>query len=245
MFIFGVIDDRYELSVRAKIITQAAAICLLISQGIQTHIAYVGNIFNIVITFVWVIGITNAFNHLDIMDGLAGLTAFVTNLAFFIIGYVNGNIYVMVFTLVLGGALSSFLIFNLPPAKIYMGNSGSHFLGFILASIALINNYAPLERPIALLSPLFILGLPILDTCFLIIMRIKQKRSPFRKSDDHLAIRFLKSGYSQKKTLLIMFLIATAFSLLGLSMSRLPNYLGMLFVLIVIFITINIVKKNE
>ncbi|MDD5281458.1 MAG: MraY family glycosyltransferase [Candidatus Omnitrophica bacterium] len=216
MFIFGVIDDWHELSIGAKIATQAIAICLLVLQGMQTHIIYIGNIPNIAITFIWIIGITNAFNHLDIMDGLAGLVAFVINLAFFVTGYVNGNMHVVVLTLALGGALASFLIFNLPPAKIYMGNSGSHFLGFLLASMALMDSYAPLERPIALLAPLFILGLPILDTCFLIIIRIRQRRSPFRKSDDNLAIRFLNSGYSKKKTLLIMFSMAAVFSLLGL-----------------------------
>jgi len=245
MFIFGVIDDRYELSVKAKIATQSAAICLLVLQGIQTHIVYVGNIANIVVTFIWIIGITNAFNHLDIMDGLAGSVAFIANLAFFIFGYVNRNMLVMVLALTLGGALSSFLIFNFPPAKIYMGNSGSHFLGFVLASMALINSYAPLERPIALLAPLFILGLPILDTCFLIIMRIRQKKSPFMKSDDHLAIRFLKSGYSKKKTLSIMFLITAAFSLSGLCLSRLLNPLALLPVLIIIFIGVNIIIKTN
>lgn len=245
MFIFGVIDDRYELSVKAKIATQAAAICLLILQGVQTRIVYIGDIPNIAITFIWIIGITNAFNHLDIMDGLAGLVAFVANLAFFITGYVNGNMLVIVLTLALGGALISFLVFNFPPAKIYMGNSGSHFLGFVLASMALVNSYAPLERPLALLTPLFILGLPILDTCFLIIIRIRQKRSPFRKSDDHLAIRLLKSGYSKKKILLIMFLITAVFSLLGLVLSRVLNLLTLLPVLIIIFIGVSIIKETN
>ncbi|GAH05852.1 unnamed protein product, partial [marine sediment metagenome] len=118
-------------------------------------------------TFLWIIGITNAFNHLDILDGLAGGIAVISSAAFFLIALSNANLGVAIPALVLVAVTLSFLRYNLSAAKVYMGNSGSHFLGFTLAAIALGISYAPLERKIALLSPLLILGFPIFDTAFL------------------------------------------------------------------------------
>ena len=107
-----------------------------------------------------------------------------------------------------------------------MGNSGSHFLGFALAAIALIISYAPLERKIALLSPVLILGLPIFDTAFLILARIIKKSLPFKKSNDHLALRFLALGYSKKKALLTMLALCLFFSISGVWLSQVPNIFG-------------------
>lgn len=234
MLIFGVIDDLRELSIPAKFLVQIIAISLLIFFGIRTRIVYIGNITNIIITFIWVLGITNAFNHLDVIDGLASGTTVIVSLAFFVISFLNGDIKTMILSLALAAAAFSFLIRNLPPARIYMGNSGSHFLGFILAAIALIISYAPLERKIALLSPLLILGLPIFDTAFLILMRIAKKSLPFKKSNDHLALRLLAIGYSKKKALLTMLSLCLFFSLCGILLSKVSNLFGIIIVAFVV-----------
>jgi len=212
MLIFGTVDDSRELSVLAKFLVQLIATSMLISFGINTQIVYIGNLANIIITFIWVLGVSNAFNHLDVIDGLAAGTAIIVSLAFFVIAILNGDIENAVLTLALSGAIFSFLIFNFPPAKVYMGNSGSHFLGFVLAAIALAISYAPLERKVALLTPLLILGFPIYDTVFLILMRLMKKNLPFKKSNDHLALRFLALGYSRKKALLTMLTLGLFFS---------------------------------
>jgi UDP-GlcNAc:undecaprenyl-phosphate GlcNAc-1-phosphate transferase len=204
MLIFGVIDDVRELSIIAKFLIQIIAVFLLIFFGVRTQIIYIGNTPNILITLLWVLGITNAFNHLDVMDGLAGGAATIISLAFVFLAILSQDIKIIILSLSLMGAILSFLIYNLPPAKIYMGNSGSHLLGFVLASVALIISYAPMERKIALLSPILILGLPIFDTAFLILMRIRKEKSIFKKSNDHLALRFLNKGYSKYQTLFIM-----------------------------------------
>ena len=141
----------------------------------------------------------------------------------FAIALLNADITVAIFSLVLAAAIFSFLIFNFPPAKIYMGNTGSHFLGFSLAAIALIISYASLERKIALFSPLLILGFPIYDTIFLILMRIKQKRVIFKKSRDHLTYKFFKSGYTHKQTLAILFALAAFLCISGILVSQVPN----------------------
>lgn len=230
MLIFGVIDDHRELSVAAKLCGQLIASGILILSGIQTHIVYIGNIANIAITLIWLLGISNAFNHLDVIDGLAAGSAIIAGLAFFILAILNNDALTAVITLSLCAAALSFLPYNLPPAKIYMGNAGSHFLGFILAASALLLHYAPLERKIALLSPLFVLGFPIFDTAFLILVRISKKKLPFNKSNDHPALKLLAMGYSKKKALLAMLYFCFFFSLCGVLLSRAYGALGILLV---------------
>lgn len=226
MLIFGVIDDLRELSISAKFLVQIIATSLLILFGIKTQIVYIGNLTNIIITFIWVLGIANAINHLDVVDAVAAGTAMFAGFAFFAISLFNGDIKTAILSLALVAATLSFLIYNFPPARIYMGNSGSHFLGFILAAIALVISYAPLERKIALLSPIVILGLPIFDTAFLVLVRIMKKSLPFKKSNDHLALRFLALGYSKKKALLTMLALCLFFSVSGVLLSQVSNLFG-------------------
>ncbi len=235
MLVFGLIDDWRELSIWAKFLIQIIATSFLISFGVRTHIIYIGQALNIIITFIWVIGITNAVNHLDVMDGLAGGVALTVSSAFFIISIFNNDFNSAILSLALAGSTLGFLIHNLPPAKVYMGNSGSHFLGFTLAAIALVISYAPLERKIALLSPLIILGLPIFDTAFLVMIRISKKRLPFKKSNDHPALRFLRLGYSKPEALKIMLGACLFFSIAGILISQVSNYWC---IIIIVFISL-------
>jgi UDP-GlcNAc:undecaprenyl-phosphate GlcNAc-1-phosphate transferase len=243
MLIFGVIDDWRELPISAKFLIQILGASLLIFFGIGTQIVYIGSFANLIITIIWVLVITNAFNHLDVIDGLAAGCAMITSLGFFAVCLLNGDIKIAILSLALAAAASSCFIYNFPPAKIYMGNSGSHFLGFTLAAIALAISYAPLERRIALLSPLLILGFPIFDTAFVILMRLSKKRSIFKKSNDHLALRFLNLGYSKKKTLLCMLLLSLFFSLSGLCLSRVSNTLGIIIIVLVAIVGLALTKR--
>jgi UDP-GlcNAc:undecaprenyl-phosphate GlcNAc-1-phosphate transferase len=190
-----------------------------------------------------VLGITNAFNHLDVMDGVAGVTAAIVSLAFFLIAALNGDITTTVLSLTLVGGILSFLIYNLPPARIYMGNSGSHFLGFLLSAIAMAISYASLERGVALLSPLLILGFPIFDTTFLILIRIRKRKMPFAKSKDHFALRLQVLGYSTKQALLIMSALGFFFTLCGVIVSRVANRTGLVIVAFVIVVSLALLRK--
>ena len=243
MLIFGIIDDWRELSVSNKFLVQIISTFLLIFFGIRTQIIYVGNSINLIITFIWILAITNAFNHLDIMDGLAAGCAVITSLAFFTVALLNGDISIAILCIVLVAAASSCFVYNFPPAKIYMGNAGSHFLGFTFGAIALAISYAPLERTVALLSPLLILGLPIFDTGFLILIRLKKSRSIFKKSDDHLALRFLHLGYSKKKTLSVMLILSLFFSFSGIAISQISNTLGIIVVVLVAMASLALAGK--
>lgn len=226
MLVFGIIDDRRDLSIGAKFLAQLIAAGFLIFFGVRTQIVYIGTPLNILITLIWVIGITNAFNHLDVMDGAASGCVLIISSTFFIISVLQQDTGTAILSLVLAGTALSLFLYNFPPARVYMGNAGSHFLGFVLASIALIISYAPLERKVALLSPIFILGLPIFDTTFLILARLMKKSMPFKKSNDHLVLKFLALRHSKKKALAHLLALCLFFCLCGLVVSQASNLMG-------------------
>lgn len=243
VLIFGVLDDIYDFSVWPKLLLQLVCALILIFSGVRTQIVYLGDFLNVIISLFWIVGITNAFNLLDIMDGLAGGCAMITGAALFFICVHNGDIAMGVTLVCLIAAVISFLLRNLPPARVYLGNSGSHFLGFVLSAIAIAISYAPMDKKIALLTPLLILWFPVFDTFFVSLMRIKQKKSAFLKSDDHLALRFLKNNFSKPVTLLIMLLLCLFFSLAGIMVFLLAKPWAMGVVLGVLLINLFIAFK--
>ncbi len=243
MLVFGLFDDRRELSIRTKFLAQIIATSVLILSGVRTKIVYMSDLTNMLITLVWVIGITNAFNHLDIMDGLAGGVGFIVAAAFLAVSLLNQDITSLILVMAVISAVSSFLVDNLPPAKTYMGNSGSHFLGFLLASVAMLISYAPMGRKIALLSPILILGLPIFDTVFVSIVRLKKHIWPFKKSADHLALLLLRSGYSKRRVLAYMFFLTLLFCISGITLMKIPNSLGALLVSAVAVMSLVLIVK--
>ncbi len=231
MLLFGILDDLKELSVLKQFMVQVIATSVLVFFGVRTNIAHIGILANIVITYIWVIGITNSINLLDVMDGVAGAVTLVISLSFCAISLLTGQIAVTILSLTLSGMVAGFLFFNLPKARVYMGNSGSHFLGFLLAAIAIMISYSDSSRRVALFSPLLILGFPIFDTLFLIMIRLIKGKSAFNKSNDHLVLRMLKVGYSKKKALFLMAAITFFFAVAGIVVSRSVNTLALVVVL--------------
>lgn len=231
MLLFGILDDLKELSVLKQFMVQVIATSVLVFFGVRTNIAHIGILANIVITYIWVIGITNSINLLDVMDGVAGAVTLVISLSFCAISLLTGQIAVTILSLTLSGMVAGFLFFNLPKARVYMGNSGSHFLGFLLAAIAIMISYSDSSRRVALFSPLLILGFPIFDTLFLIMIRLIKGKSAFNKSNDHLVLRMLKVGYSKKKALFLMAAITFFFAVAGIVVSRSVNALALVVVL--------------
>lgn len=226
MLASGLWDDMRELSVQGKLCTQAAACILLLLSGVRTHIVFLSGPANMIVTVIWVLAITNAFNLLDIMDGLcAGVTILIAaGLA--VICVLSGQSHIAAMLLVLIGAAGGFLMFNLPPAKAYLGNAGSHFLGFVLAAVSISISYATAQRRLALLAPVLIMGFPIFDTLFVAFMRMKNGRSAVRKSKDHLALRFIKIGHSGRRALLTMLMLACIFVAGGVIVGKTSDPVG-------------------
>jgi UDP-GlcNAc:undecaprenyl-phosphate GlcNAc-1-phosphate transferase len=224
MLFFGIVDDLKELSILQKFLVQSLCASLLISFGIMTDIMYLGFWGNAAITFFWILGITNAFNLLDIMDGLAAGAALIVGSALLAIAFINPDLNVQILSIILCAATLGFLVFNFPPASVYLGNSGSHFIGFVICAMTLILRYASKDNALALLSPIVILWLPITDTLLLIIFRIIKKKVPFKKSNDHIAFRIRVFSASPIKTILVMFLLCFLFSLAGVVLTRVSNF---------------------
>ncbi len=223
MLFFGLIDDLKELSVGHKFLVQSLCALYLIFCGIKTEIMFLGYWGNIGVTFFWFLGVTNAFNLLDIMDGLTTGLALIISSAFFMIGYFSGDLNVQVLSLILCACSIGFLFFNFPPARAYLGNSGSHFFGLVLAAVALVAHYASQNNAFALMSPMIILGLPIMDTLVLIIFRILRKKLPFKKSKDHVVFKIKALGFSPVKIILIMYLLCFVFCACGVILTQVNN----------------------
>jgi len=231
ILVFGIIDDVMELSISVKFLMQISSVAVLVLFGVRTHIVGIGTFANLLVTFIWMLGITNSFNHLDVLDGLAGGVAVVAGSAFFIVSLLNADFVSAVLSLALVSSVLGFLVFNLPPAKVYMGNAGSHFLGFSLGAVALTISYAQMHNKVALLSPILILGFPVIDTILLIILRLRKKIIPFKKSNDHPVLKFLLIGYSKRRALLVMLAWCLFFSFFGVALSQVSNILGVVLII--------------
>jgi UDP-GlcNAc:undecaprenyl-phosphate GlcNAc-1-phosphate transferase len=213
-FLLGVLDDNKHLSPGAKIIGQILAATVVVFFGRNLQFFDL-EILNIIFTFLWLIGITNAINLLDNMDGLAGgvalIAAFMLSLMFWQVEAVD----LLAISLALGGSILGFLVFNFPPASIFMGDGGSLFLGFTLASLAI----AQVPRASNLLAilgvPTLIFLLPILDTTMVTITRILRGQSPTQGGKDHTSHRLIAFGLSERQTVLVLYGVALLSGIIG------------------------------
>ena len=243
ILLLGLIDDIKNLRPLLKISGELLGIFVLILFGFFTKIVLIPDWANIFITVIWLLFITNAFNLLDIMDGLTSGLVIIISLSLLVIAFINKDIFSCVILVALIGAHAGFLRYNYPPAKVYMGDTGSLFSGFLLAMVAINISYAPIERKIALLTPILAMSLPIYDTLFLIVMRIKKKKPIFNKTRDHFALRLVTMGYSIKKSIWIMYLFSVflAFSVITVAFSK--NLIGLIVLGVVGIVFILMGKK--
>ncbi|MBU1006736.1 MAG: undecaprenyl/decaprenyl-phosphate alpha-N-acetylglucosaminyl 1-phosphate transferase [Candidatus Omnitrophica bacterium] len=239
----GIIDDAKDLMPLLKIAVEFFAIALLLSFGFITKIAVLPVWVNFFISLVWILFITNAFNLLDILDGLTSGLVVIISFTLFVISLINRDVFSSIILMALIGSHIGFLRYNYPPAKVYMGDTGSLFSGFLLAVIAINISYAPIERPIALVTPILAMSLPIYDTLFLIIVRMKKHRPIFKKTEDHLALRLITMGCSPSKSLWIMYMLSIFLAFASLVVMLSSNLKGIAVIAVVSAAFIFIGKK--
>jgi UDP-GlcNAc:undecaprenyl-phosphate GlcNAc-1-phosphate transferase len=234
MVVMGLIDDMKDLTPYVKLAVQLVVSLILIWANMTIKFMD-QNVLNIILTIIWVVGITNAMNLLDIMDGLASGVASVASIAFFIVAYLSGRANDMIPAVALFGALCAFLVFNWTPAKIYLGDAGSLFIGFMMASLALNESYSRTST-VAVLSPLLILGVPIFDTMLVSMIRIGKGILPIYGSNDHTAQRLVMMfGFEKKYAVIFLISLTAALSTLAIISTFLPDssaiilYLGVSF----------------
>lgn len=243
IFFTGVWDDFRELTPLKKFLLQSISALVVIFSGIHTTIGYMPFFFNYGITFLWILGITNSINLLDIMDGLAAGVSLFSLAGMAAVAYFNQNLYVYQSSIFLFFILLSFLIFNFPPARIFLGNSGSGLIGFLLSVLVIPLSFAPRYHELALLTPLLLLGLPIYDTFFLIYERGKGGKSFHEKSEDHFALLLLKKGWKKKKVLLLMYSLSALLSICGIGLTRLSNRYASFVIIFLVIVLILVGKK--
>lgn len=249
ILIGGLLDDKYDLRPAHKLIFQVAAALVLIFMGVEISLLtnpftkYI-SMFNlekwlsVPITLLWIVGVTNAFNLIDGLDGLASGLALISSVSMFIVSMITGRYEAVLLCSILSGSILGFLPYNFNPASIFLGDTGSQLLGFLLSSIAIIGAVKS-ATAITLAVPIIVLGVPIYDTAFAIIRR-KLNGKPIMQADKgHIHHRLLALGYSQKKVVIIMYVISGILgliSILAASMSSKVSYIFMLIVIIILFV---------
>lgn len=207
MFALGLYDDFKQITPPVKMVGQLLAATLVIFFGDVIRF-FPWPIANILLTFFWLVGITNAINLLDNMDGLAGGVALIAAgmLAYFVWG---GNTpQLPVLALALAGSILGFLVFNFPPARIFMGDSGSLFLGFTLAALA-VARHTQASNVFAVMGvPTLLFLLPILDTSLVTITRLLRGQSPAQGGKDHTSHRLIAFGLTERQAVLVLYAIA-------------------------------------
>ncbi len=222
VLLIGLIDDFGVLTPAAKFIGQVIAAIVLVKGDVLIRIQSLPPSWNFILTVLWLVGMANALNIIDIMDGLAAGIALCSSICLFVVAVLNGHSMIAIFTISVVGSLAGFIPYNFKPAKIYMGDTGSMFLGLTLGALSIIGDYSQFNR-LAFFNPLIIFGVAIFDTIFVMILRVVKGRSPFLGSPDHFAIRLQRKGWPVKRIVLLSYAMALVLGALALLNMYLPE----------------------
>ncbi|MCZ6696565.1 MAG: MraY family glycosyltransferase [Acidobacteria bacterium] len=217
ILILGLIDDFGVLSPWVKLAGQVVAVLTLMNASIYIKLSFLPSWLAIGLSFLWLLAITNAFNIIDVMDGLAAGVAASAALILFLIAAVNGRGTYAVLLAALCGALIGFLRYNFEPARIYMGDAGSMFIGLMLGALAMNNSYTR-ENLVASLAPVVILGVPIFDMMFVMYVRHRRGLPVMLGSPDHFALRLRKWRLSTRQTVVVSCLATLLLGALAIAM---------------------------
>lgn len=218
--VLGMIDDMKDLPAKLKFCVQIVAALIVIFSGTQIQIVLwpvtaTLQKLSIPITLVWIVGVTNAVNLIDGLDGLAAGVTGIAALSLMVLCIMTGTTTAVVLTAALAGACLGFLPRNFNPAEIFMGDTGSTFLGFVLAVTSILGVFKGYAL-LALVVSIFCIGLPIFDTIFAMLRRMA-KHQPIMQADrGHLHHKLIDHGFSQKKAVLIMYAISIFLGLLAI-----------------------------
>lgn len=215
----GLWDDLRGLDYRVRLIVEVGLVCLLISQGVELAFLPGWRVITIPLTILWIVGLTNAFNFLDNMDGLSAGVGFIASCLLAVISWLVGDLFLVGCYVILAGSLAGFLWFNWTPARIFMGDAGSNFLGFWLGTLTVISTFkTEAYSHVTLLAPLCVLAVPIYDVATVTMIRWSQGRSPFHADRQHFSHRLVESGFSRLAAVSIIHLVTLVTGLSGLAL---------------------------
>lgn len=259
LLLTGLVDDMYDMPAKIKLCFQILAASIVVFYGDIT-IFYVSNPFHntgismldylsVPISIIWIVGITNAINLIDGMDGLAAGITGIAALTFMITGLTVNYTVGIVLSAIVAGSTMGFLPNNFYPAKIFMGDAGSMVLGFILSVIAMLSMVKGVAI-VTIMVPVFTIGLPILDTAFAIFRRLINHKPIMQPDKEHLHHQLMKRGLNQKQTVLILYCISILLGTVAVIISntdiKAGEIIGVLvgIVIIVLAKKMNLLRKN-
>ena len=239
--ILGILDDIFALPALPKFFVQIGAALIAVLEGNRIDFLSNPNIFSqdlfwelgllaVPITALWIVGITNAVNLIDGLDGLACGVSTISSMTLLVIALVMEEPDVAILMAALSGACIGFLPYNLNPARIFMGDTGSTFLGFILAVVS-IQGLFKFYTIISFAVPFLMLGLPIFDTCFAILRRVSHGQSPMKPDRGHIHHRLIDMGFSQKQAVAVLYIISAILGLSAVVLTTIGVVRAMLFLM--------------
>jgi UDP-GlcNAc:undecaprenyl-phosphate GlcNAc-1-phosphate transferase len=246
----GLIDDRRGLDWRIRLFVQfTVAVVCVVTQGWQLTafiaIPRVGWLVSVTLSATWIVALINSFNMLDNMDGLsAGVAAIAASILALVMlispAAPQPQLFVAGFLFVLVGALLGFLIHNRPPAKIFMGDAGSYFVGFSIAVATLLATFAGYSpsgaAPHAVLAPLCVMAVPLYDMTTVICIRLRQGRSPFAADKNHFSHRLVELGLSKTQAVLTIYLTTATCGLGALLLHQVDRFGAIVVVVLIVFV---------
>ncbi|WP_110112550.1 MraY family glycosyltransferase [Bacillus sp. CGMCC 1.16541] len=250
IIITGVLDDMMELSAKVKLGGQLLAACIVVIYG-GVQVLFINlpfglvlefGYFSIPLTILWIVGITNAINLIDGLDGLAAGVSSIGLITISGMAIMMGDAFVASMGFIMLGSILGFLVYNFHPAKIFMGDTGALFLGYMIAVLSLLG-----FKNVTLISfivPVIILGVPISDTFFAIIRRIVKKQPLSAPDKSHLHHCLLRLGYSHRQTVLIIYGMSAIFGLAAVIFSQVETMWGSFLVLAILLFAIEIIVEK-
>lgn len=232
IYALGVVDDLKNLDAKLKFAVQMLIAIMMYMMGLKIEFIsrigmeenyHLGAVLCFVVTVLWIVGITNTINLIDGLDGLAAGVAAIAALSIAYVAYIHGTIYgfmiVCIAMMALAGGCLGFLPYNFSPAKIFMGDGGSLYLGFMLATMSVVG---PLKQStvITIIVPVFVMGIPIFDTFFAIFRRLINHKPIMQADRGHLHHRLIESGYGQRRAVLMIYGICAIMGMAAVLVSR-------------------------
>lgn len=246
LLIVGLLDDRLTLGARSKLIGQIGAASIVAMSGLRiefVQIPFIGNldfgVFSFLVTVLWILAVINSVNLIDGLDGLAAGVTIIAVIAMIVMALGHPLAYagVIVLSLSILGSSTGFLLFNFHPAKIFMGDTGSMFLGYAMAVISMLGLFKSVTL-FSLIVPLLILAVPFIDTAFAIIRRTLNQQSIGTPDKGHLHHCLLAMGYGHRKTVLIIYGISCMFGVTAVLFSQTANWVSLVILVVVLFFTL-------
>lgn len=245
IFLVGLVDDFIHLENRSKLIL--LILCAVLATVLGIRFEMFPSTIGVPLAILWILGVTNAFNWLDNMDGVAGGVATISAVNLFVFSLISGRGDTSHLAIMLAGATAGFLLHNFPPARIFMGDSGSGFVGFTLATIAVMSSYQSVSNVlVSVLVPGLILALPIFDTALVTVQRLFNHRPIFQGGRDHPAHRLVALGLPERKAVFTLYGLGTLAGATALVTSSLDFLAGMSvsIILILVFVALGLVLSE-